>query len=218
MHPWIRQRSSTLNSVALRGQFCARSFFFMGNLDLTHRDLKNSSVEPMWEDFPLQPKTFTSSHLHSYMLAAAPSTVSRGPASSRKQARRAGKPLNLSSLIVCTLVDGWHGAPLWRAAVKALRRLRNGPQRTGGIHQMWPDVEATLSCMFEDERSEDGSGGGAEGTEGTATQQLAGLLIGASSFAERKGQGSPEDWRVWGTFHRLYSVIKVHAEPVCAIF
>lgn len=83
---------------------------------------------------------------------------------------------------------------------------------------MWPDVEATLSCMFEDERGEDGSGGGAEGTEGTATQQLAGVLMGASSFAERKCQGSPEDWRVWGTFHRLHSVFKVHAEPVCAVF
>lgn len=80
---------------------------------------------------------------------------------------------------------------------------------------MWPDVEATLSCMFEDERGEAGSSGGAEGT---TTQQLAGLLMGASSFAERKGQGSPEDWRVWGTFHRLDSVFKVHAEPVCAVF
>lgn len=140
----------------------------------------------MWEDFPLQPETFTSSYLHRYMQSAVPSTVSQGPASSWKQAQRASKPLNLSSPIVCTLVDGWRGALLRRAAVKALRRLGNGPQRTAGIHQMWPDVEAPLSCMFEDERGEDGSGGGAEGT---AMQQLAGLLMGASSFAERKGQG-----------------------------
>lgn len=127
---------------------CFWSFFFISNLDLTQQKLKNSSLETMWEDFPFQPKTFTSSYLHCYMQSTVPSTMSQGPASLCKQAQRAGKPLNLSSPIVCTLVDGWRGAPLWRAAVKALRLCMNGegcgPQRTCRIHQMWPDVEVLL--------------------------------------------------------------------------
>lgn len=59
------------------------------------------------------------------MQSAVPSTMSRGPASLYKQARRAGKPLNLSSPIVCTAVDRWLGALLWRGAVRALRLRRN---------------------------------------------------------------------------------------------
>lgn len=107
------------------------------------------------------------------MQSTVPSTMSQGPASLCKQAQRAGKPLNLSSPIVCTLVDGGtrrsaSGGPLRLAAVEALRLRRNGegcgPQRTGGVHQTWPDVEAALSCMFEDERGKDGPSGGAEGT------------------------------------------------------
>lgn len=124
------------------------SFFFISNLYLTQQKLKNSSLETKWEDFPFQPEPFTSSYLHRYMQSAVLSTMSRGPASLCRQAQRAGKPLNLSSPIVCTLVDGWRAAPLWRATVKALRLRRSGegcgPQRTGGIRQMWPDVEVPV--------------------------------------------------------------------------
>lgn len=137
--------------------------------------------------FPVS-ETFTSSYLHRNMQSAVPSTMSRGPASLCKQAQRAGKPLNLSSPIVCSLVDGWRGAPLRRAAVEALR-LRTGP-----------DVETLLYCMFEDKRGKEGPGRGAEGT---AMQRLL--------------QSSPvgrfvHDRRVWGTFHRQYSVMKLHVE------
>lgn len=80
------------------------------------------------------------------MQSAVPSTMSQGPASLYKQAQRAGKPLNLSSPIACTVLDRWLGSRLLQGAVKALSlhgdREGCGPRRTARIR--WPDVETQL--------------------------------------------------------------------------
>lgn len=112
--------------------------------------MEKSSLESMWEDFWFPPETFTSSYLQRYMQSAVPSTMSQGPASLYKQAQRAGKPLNLSSPIACTVVDRWRGScrPQWKHSActgTGSAAAHGGPPGFAG--QMWKHSCNVCSSM-----------------------------------------------------------------------